>query len=113
MQRKFRLVIILAVLAALTLAIGPAGAQDASPGPASTPCEPGATYDPACDVDHDGDVDVLDIQLAAGHWNQTGAWTGGDYWALSGNAGTTPGTHFLGTTDYQPLQVQVNGSRAR
>ena len=26
----------------------------------------------ACDVD----VDVLDIQLAAGHWNQSGTYTG-------------------------------------
>ncbi len=110
MQRKFRLVLV--VLAALALAIGPAGAQDAPPGPVSTPCAPGAAYDPACDVDHDGDVDVLDIQLAAGHWNQAGAWTGGDYWALGGNAGTTPGSHFLGTTDNQALEVHVGDQRA-
>jgi hypothetical protein len=32
-------------------------------------------YDPACDVDHDGDVDIFDIQLTAGHWNRSGAWT--------------------------------------
>ena len=62
-------------------------------------------------MDHEGDVDVLDIQLAAGHWNQAGAWTGGDYWSLAGNAGTTPGTHFLGSTDNQALEVRVNGSR--
>lgn len=49
--------------------------QLASPASISSgPCAPGAAYDPACDVDHDGDVDVLDVQLAAGHWNQTGAW---------------------------------------
>jgi hypothetical protein len=29
-------------------------------------------------------------------------------WLLGGNAGTTPGTHFLGTTDNQPLEVKVN-----
>ena len=30
----------------------------------------------ACDVDHAVAVDVLDIQLAAGHWNQSGTYTG-------------------------------------
>ncbi|MGC9336024.1 MAG: hypothetical protein ACP5JJ_17915, partial [Anaerolineae bacterium] len=32
-------------------------------------------------------------------------------WALTGNSGTTPGTHFLGTTDDQPLELHVNGAR--
>jgi hypothetical protein len=33
-------------------------------------------------------------------------------WNLTGNAGTTPGTNFLGTTDNQALELHVNGSRA-
>jgi hypothetical protein len=33
-------------------------------------------------------------------------------WGLSGNAGTTPGTNFLGTTDDQALELKVNGARA-
>ncbi len=33
-------------------------------------------------------------------------------WRLDGNAGTTAGTHFLGTTDNQPLELKVNGLRA-
>jgi hypothetical protein len=33
-------------------------------------------------------------------------------WLLSGNAGTAPGTHFLGTTDNQPLELKVNAQRA-
>lgn len=33
-------------------------------------------------------------------------------WELSGNAGTNPTTHFLGTTDNQPLIVRVNNQRA-
>jgi hypothetical protein len=33
-------------------------------------------------------------------------------WLLDGNAGTTPGAHFLGTTDNQPLEFKVNGLRA-
>jgi hypothetical protein len=55
---------------------------------------------------------VLDIQLTAGHWNQTGVWTGGDFWALTGNAGTAPAANFLGTSDNQPLVIKTNGAEA-
>ncbi len=37
---------------------------------------------------------------------------GGAGWSLTGNAGTTPGTDFIGTTDNQPLELWVGGSRA-
>ena len=42
-----------------------------------------------------------------------GTWQsgGGGGWSLTGNPGTTPGTHFLGTTDNQALQLHVNGAR--
>ena len=33
-------------------------------------------------------------------------------WRLTGNAGTTPGTHFVGTIDEMPLELHVNGARA-
>ncbi len=33
------------------------------------------------------------------------------FWQTVGNAGTTPGTHFLGTTDTQPLDFRVNNRR--
>jgi hypothetical protein len=33
-------------------------------------------------------------------------------WSLNGNAGTTPGTQFLGTTDSNVLELHVNGQRA-
>ena len=33
-------------------------------------------------------------------------------WRTGGNAGTTAGAHFLGTTDNQPLELKVNGQRA-
>lgn len=33
------------------------------------------------------------------------------FWRTVGNAGTTPGTHFLGTTDNQPLELKVTGAR--
>jgi hypothetical protein len=37
--------------------------------------------------------------------------TGGG-WSLTGNAGTTPGTNFLGTTDNHDLVVKTNGTEA-
>jgi hypothetical protein len=33
-------------------------------------------------------------------------------WLLGGNSGTNPDSHFLGTTDNQPLVFKVNGKRA-
>jgi hypothetical protein len=32
-------------------------------------------------------------------------------WRTIGNAGTTPGTHFIGTTDNRPLEFRVNNQR--
>jgi hypothetical protein len=37
---------------------------------------------------------------------------GSGAWSLTGNAGTTPGTDFLGTTDDEALELRVNGARA-
>jgi hypothetical protein len=34
------------------------------------------------------------------------------FWSWTGNAGTTPGINFIGTTDPQPLEFDVNGVRA-
>lgn len=45
--------------------------------PLAAACVTGGAYNSACDVDHDGDVDIFDIQLAAGHWGQTGAYSAG------------------------------------
>ncbi len=115
--RRYKLQTAWVAVAALPLILsGRAGAAPA-PGLApervlAGPCAPGASYDASCDVDHDGDVDIFDIQLAAGHWNQSGTWSGGDFWALTGNAGTTAGAHFLGTTDLEPLELRVAGQRA-
>ncbi len=33
-------------------------------------------------------------------------------WSLTGNAGTTVGTNFIGTTDGQPLMIKVNNQKA-
>src|SRR2546421_1770340 len=35
-----------------------------------------------------------------------------DVWLVDGNSGTSPGTHFLGTTDNRRLELKVNGLRA-
>lgn len=80
--------------------------------PLSAPCIAGATYNSECDVDHNGVINVLDIQLAAGHWNQSGSYPVDAYWTLIGNAGTAPATSYIGTVDNQPLQLRVNNSRA-
>jgi trimeric autotransporter adhesin len=34
-----------------------------------------------------------------------------NFWQLTGNAGTTPGVNFVGTTDNEPLELSVNGHR--
>lgn len=52
-------------------------------------------------------VDGLHVSdLALVNHNHDGA-----YWKLTGNAGTTPGTNFVGTTDDQALDLKVNGAR--
>jgi hypothetical protein len=61
---------VLIVVLLLVAVVVPSGAA-----PLAGPCVPGVAYNPACDVDHDGDVDIFDIQLTAGHWNRTGNWT--------------------------------------
>jgi trimeric autotransporter adhesin len=51
---------------------------------------------------------VLTYNSASAKWvNQTAA-AGGTGWALTGNAGTIPGTHFIGTTDAQSLVFKTN-----
>jgi Chaperone of endosialidase len=43
---------------------------------------------------------------------ETSGGTGGGGWSLTGNAGTTAGTNFIGTSDSVPLELKVNGQRA-
>ncbi len=46
-------------------------------------------------------------------WQCAGDDTGaGDYWNLTGNAGTTAGPNFVGTTDNQALELKVYSTRA-
>jgi hypothetical protein len=34
-----------------------------------------------------------------------------NFWQTGGNSGTAPGVNYLGTTDFQPLDLRANGSR--
>lgn len=102
---KFTGLVLAVCCVALLLSIGPAFAQETL---SAGPCAAGAAYNPACDVDHDGDVDVADIQLTAGHWGQTGVWTGdnahdhlGQTWTGANNPLTIQGT--FGATGWAPL----------
>lgn len=97
------------VLFALVLGVASAGAQTATGrAPHVGGCTPGAAYDPACDVDHDNDVDIFDIQLAAGHWNQAGTFVSdnnhthlGQTWA--GNNNPLKFTGSYGAPEWAPL----------
>lgn len=93
------------VLILVALAIVPITAT-ASAGP----CAPGTAYDPACDVNHDGAVNVLDIQLTADHWNQSGPWVSdnnhthlGQTWTGDNSALRLVGSY--GAPDYAPLVI--------
>ena len=50
----------------------------------------------------DGSVELADLSSSAQ----------ANFWRTSGNSGTTPGAHFLGTTDDRALELRVNGARA-
>jgi hypothetical protein len=92
------LVLVLSILAATPIAAAPL----------SGPCAPGAAYDSACDANQDGAVNVLDVQLTAGHWNQTGTFTSdnnhnhlGQTWTGSNNPLKIQGA--FGAPDYAAL----------
>ncbi len=51
------------------------------------------------------------LTLFAGAFHVSTNFFNGRYWALDGNAGTTPGTHFLGTRGNQALELKANASR--
>lgn len=91
---------------AFLLSIGPASSH-AAPAPAAGPCA-AAGYDPACDADHDGDIDIFDIQLTAGRWNTNGVFVSdnahdhlGQTWTGNNNPLTIQGT--FGAPGFAPL----------
>ena len=58
-------------------------------------------YSPGSGLNLAGTIFSLDINF-----------TDPRYWKLTGNAGTTPGVNFLGTTDNQALELKANNARA-
>ncbi|MCB0041845.1 MAG: hypothetical protein KDE23_19310, partial [Caldilinea sp.] len=81
----------------------------------SGPCAPGAIYESACDVNHDGVVDVFDIQLTAGRWGQTGTWMSdndhnhlGQTWTGSNNSLKIDGS--FGAPNYAALVLSNSNS---
>jgi hypothetical protein len=106
---RLRLAALLLVLAFTLLAVAPGTAA-----PLAGPCAAGAAYDPACDVNHDGVINVLDVQLAAGHWNRSGVYTSdndhdhlGQTWTGNGGSGLKLEGSF-GAPDYAPLVLSNN-----
>ena len=77
MNPKIRLFALL--LAAILAAHGasPVAAGEAPNSPEVAACSSGAGYASGCDVDQDGDIDILDVQLTAGRWNSSGVYTSG------------------------------------
>lgn len=103
------LTVLMLVVTLTLLAVAPGAAT-----PLATPCAAGAAYDPACDVNHDGVINVLDVQLAAGRWNQSGVYTSdndhdhlGQTWTGSGGSGLKLEGSF-GAPDYAPLVLSNN-----
>lgn len=106
--RFFVLVLVLTLLISLGRAAGAQAPQLLGNGG----CPPGNDYHPACDVASPlGEINVLDVERVAARWKTTGTFTDA-YWSLVGNSGTISTTHFLGTTDNQPLIFKTNGNAA-
>ena len=72
-----RRLILMLMLILLTLATGSPSAQEAPESPEVAACPAGIGYASGCDVDQDNDVDILDVQRTAGHWNSAGVFTPG------------------------------------
>jgi hypothetical protein len=74
----------------------------------------------ACEPAGDGDITAVNAGPGLGGGGVSGvvtltldtAYTDGHYWSLTGNSGTTPGTHFLGTTDAVSLALAVDSAPA-
>lgn len=57
-------------------------------------------------------VPMAQYALGAGGVQWTNVLNAPEFWRLGGNAGTTPGTDFIGTTDESALELHVGGHRA-
>ena len=94
------LILVLTVFAAIPVEAAP----DAGP------CIAGGGYNASCDTNQDGAITIQDIQLTAGHWNQTGTFTSdnshnhlGQMWTGTNNPLTITGAY--GAPLYAPLNL--------
>src|SRR5690606_3306679 len=61
--------------------------------------------------------DVLGVASVSGSdvtldWTTAGVNVSDSAWSLTGNAGTNPGTNYVGTSDAQDLHLYVNGGNS-
>jgi len=87
-------------------ALTPAGPQGIQ-GPKGNPGEVGATGS----TGPQGPSGPTGATGTAGPTGPQGPAGSADAWSRTGNAGTTAGVNFIGTTDSQPLEFKVNGTR--
>jgi hypothetical protein len=96
----------------LLLAVAPGAAAPLHSAPlrdfVAGPCAAAGVYDPACDANQDGQIDILDIQLTAGLWNRAGTFVSdnghnhlGQTWIGNNNPLRLQGS--FGLTDNAPL----------
>lgn len=68
------------------------------------------------DADADAANELQSLSLAGTTLNLSNSGGSVDLstagWSLTGNAGTTPGMHFIGTTDNQPLVFKMNNEKS-
>ena len=66
-------------------------------------------WDPLSTATDDGDLIIKQTNITTGRWLKTKANLN-DAWKITGNTGTTAGTHFVGTTDAQDLVFKTNST---
>ena len=75
-QRTVRVVVMLLVIAGLAMIAKAALVTAQAPQPQSDdPASPSSAYAPQLDVNHDGVISILDVQMVAGGWATTGSPT--------------------------------------
>lgn len=107
---------VFSLIALLILALGVTSAVAQEPqselAATNSGCVAGDTYDPACDVDHNGDINVVDLELVASRWGQSGTWTSSGLWSQAGdNIHYNSGNVGIGTSfPISRLHVDAGGS---
>ena len=97
MKSRMTAILLIAVLSLVA-------AVSVSAAPEVGPCVPGGGYNPACDADQNGQINITDIQLTAGHWNQSGMF-------ISDSNHNHLGQTWIGASN--PLKIQGAFGRAR